>query len=369
MVNIPFFKNLKIPGFSLKSLSGAPSRIVGIDIGVSSTKVVQLKYDLGKVILETYGELQNETYLHDGSGSGGGFLRYLDSQLAGLLKDVLRESKVTSKEAVVAIPATSSFVAAIPFPKMSKQEIASAIPFEARKYIPVSLSEVALDWDVLEPEEEAPDKIEVLLVAVPKEMVEKIKRVAELAGVQLKGMEVETFSMTRSLVGKDQSPTAIINLGSQYTTIAMVDRGRLRISHNLSKGSQELNRALERGLGLSPEQAESIKRETGISERAEHKDIATVLTPLIDVMFSEIERMILLQNRRAARQIQKIILTGGGSSLKGLVNYVSSKFGLEVTRINPFNRIIAPPFLQPALQEIGPSFAVAVGLAMYQVDH
>ncbi|MDP3710378.1 MAG: type IV pilus assembly protein PilM [bacterium] len=366
LVDLSFLRKLNIPGFSFKSLSGSPTRVVGIDIGVSSSKVVQLKYDSGRAILETYGELQNKSYFTETSGIGSGFVKYLDSKLAELIKDILRESRVTTKDAVIAIPATSSFVAMVTFPVIPREEIATAIPFEARKYIPISLSEVVMDWDILTDEEGA-EKIEVLVVAVPRQMIDKIKKVAEMVGLNLRAMEVETFSMARSLVGRDQTPTAIINIGSQFTTIAMVDKSRLRVSHNLSRGSNELTRTLEHSLSIGSEQAENLKKEIGLSDRPEDKEASSVMVPLVEVWMSDIERMISLQDRKAPRKIQKIILTGGGSSLKGLVEYTNAKFGIEVLKINPFSRLTVPPFIQPVLQEIGPGFSVAVGLALHEI--
>ncbi len=368
-MDLTFLKKLNLSQlFSGKFFASRPNRIVGIDIGVSSTKVVQLKYESERAILETYGELLNVNYFKEVSGVGGGFLRYLDQDIASLVKDILKESHVTTKEAVVAIPATSSFVTTLSFPIIPRNEIEKAIPFEARKYIPISISEVALDWEILEPTSEQPDMVEVLLVAVPKEMIEKLKRAVALAGVNLRALEVETFSMARSLVGPDPAPTAIINLGSQSTTIAMVDRGKLRVSNNINRGSQELTKALERGLGINTERADALKKEVGLSELAEEKEIVSVLTPLVEILFSELERLISLYNRKSPRKIQKINLTGGGSNLKGLVEKANLKFGVEVTKGNPFNRLITPAFLQPVLRQIATDFPVAVGLALHEIS-
>lgn len=369
MVEIPFLKKFKFPKFSTKLFSSGTSRVVGIDIGISSTKVVQLKYESERAVLETYGELLNAGYFKETAGIGGGFLRYLDSDIAALTKDVLKESNVTTKDAVIAIPATSSFVTTLTFPVIPRKEIETAIPFEARKYIPISISEVILDWEILEQDSENPaDKVEVLLVAVPREMIEKLKRIAALAGINIKALEVETFSMVRSLVGREATPTAIINLGSQATTIAMVDKGKLRVSHNLNRGSQELTKALERGMGVGHDRAEAIKKEVGLSDKVEEKEMTSIISPLVDVLLSEIERMIVIQNRKSQRKIQKIILTGGGSNLKGIVDYASIKFGIETTKGNPFSRLVTPAFLQPVLREIGPSFPVSVGLALYELS-
>lgn len=368
MVEIPFLKKFARPEFSLEFLTGRPSRIVGIDIGVHSAKVVQLRYERERAILETYGELLSKGYLKSAeTTSGGGFLRYLDTDIVNLLKDLLREANVTAHDAVLSIPSTASFITTISLPKLNPKEIEETIPYEARKYVPIPITEVVLDWEVLETEED--DNSMVLLAAVPKEIINKFKRIAELAGIKTRALEVETFSMVRSLVGLDPAPTAIINLGYISTTLAIVDKRRLRVSHNFGRGSQELTRSLEKGLGVTEERAEEIKRSVGLTEKIEEKEISSIIEPIIETLFSEIERLIAIYNRHAHRRVQKINLTGGGSNLKGLIDYASTRLGLEVTRGNPFSRIMTPAFMQPILREIGPSFAVAVGLALHEITN
>lgn len=338
---------------------------MGIDIGVFSTKVVQLRYEKERGILETYGELLNAGYYKEG-GAGGSFTHHSDNEIAAILKDVLKESNVTSKDAVFSVPASASFVTTVSFPLVPEKELASAIPFEARRYIPIPISEVVLDWDILGQNEER-DTTEVLLIAVPKEVVEKYKRVAGLAGLNLRALEVETFSMIRSLGGNDPTPTIFINFGYQSTSLTIADRGRLRVSHNFSRGSNELTKTLERGLGVNQERAEAIKREVGLSEKLEEKEIVSVITPFVETLFAEIERFVAIYNRKAPRTVQKINLTGGGSNLRGIVEFTVAKFGIEVTRGNPFSRVVSPAFMQPILREIGPSFSVAVGLALHEL--
>ncbi len=367
-MDIPFLKKLRLPGFSLDFLKGKPSRTVGIDVGIHSAKVVQLHYEKERAILETYGELLSGKYLKTSEGGlpagGGGFLRYTDADIADLLRDILRESNVTAKDAVIGVPATSSFVTPIPFPKIAIKEISQAIPFEARKYVPIPIAEVTLDWEVIE---ETDQGVTVLLVAVPKEVIEKFKRISQMLDITLVALEVETFSIVRSLMGMDTTPTLILNMGHYTTTVAVVDRGKLRMSHNISRGSEELTRALAQGMGINQERAEAIKQDIGIEERVEQKEITSVLTPLTDSLLAEIERIVALYNRRTDRKIQKINLTGGGSHMKGLIDYTSTRFGIEVTRGNPFARVVAPAFLQPMLRDIGPNFSTAVGLALHEI--
>lgn len=368
MVDISFLKKIKLPQFSLKLFRRRPSSIIGIDIGTFSTKVVQLKYEGERAILETYGELLNAHYFKETEGAGMNFLKLEDSAIAELIRDLLRESNSTSTHAVFSVPAASSFITLISFPNIPRAEIEQAIPYEARKYIPIPLSEVVLDWEIFESDYEE-DLKEILLVAVPREVIEKFRRVAEAAGITPVALETEIMSLIRSLIGPDQTPTALLNIGSLFTTIALVDKGRVRVFHNFNRGSHELTRTLERGLGVSMERAEAIKRETGLSEKMEEREIASVIFPLVDTLFNDIERVISLYNRRSKRKIQKMYLTGGGSHLKGIVESAASKFAIEVSRGNPFVRVVTPPFLQPLLREIGPNFAVAVGLALHEITN
>jgi type IV pilus assembly protein PilM len=367
LIDIPFLKKLSLPTFSLGIFSGKPTRTVGIDIGLYSTKVVQLRYEKGRAILETYGELLSENYLKVAEGgTSGGFLRFSDNNVGELLTDALKESNITVKDAILSVPVTSSFVTTVTFPPIPIKEINQSVPFEARKYVPIPISEVILDWEIFEPNEEH-SSVDVLLVAVPKEVIEKYKRIAKLANMNLRAVEVETFSLVRALGGHDLIPTAIINLGHQSSTIAIVDRGRLRVSHTINRGSHDLTRALERGLQVNTDRAKAIKHEMGLSEKVEDKEIVSITAPLVEILFTEIERMISLYNRKSPRKIQKINLTGSGSSLQGIVEYTVSKFGVEVVRGNPFSRVVTPAFMQPILREIGPGFSVAVGLALREI--
>ncbi|MBI2121790.1 MAG: type IV pilus assembly protein PilM [Candidatus Sungbacteria bacterium] len=368
MVDLSFIKKLSLPEFSLPFFSrGKPQRIAGLDIGTYSAKVIQLKYEAERAVLETYGELLSAGYFKEGSPiGGGGFLHYAEEDTAGLIKDLLKESNVATNDVVFPVPAAASFVTLLSLPKLTDQEIESAIHFEARKYVPIPISEVLLDWEIYLPDENH-EEIEVLLVAVPRETTDKIQRIAGLAGVNIRSLEVETFSLMRSLAKIEPLPTAIINIGHLSTSLVVIDMGRVRISHNFDRGSYEWTRALARGLEVSEERAEAMKREVGLSERIEEREITSVISPLVESLFSDIHRMFSLYNRKGPRRVQKVSLTGGGSNLRGLVEFAATKFGIEVARGNPFARVVAPVFMQPIFREIGQSFSVAVGAALREI--
>ena len=221
-MDIPsFIKNFKIPEFSIPFF-GASRRIVGIDIGVYSVKVAELEADRGRAVLKTYGELLGSTYLKEGGGGGGGFLQYHDDEILQILTEVLRASNVRAKDAVVGIPSASSFVTTLAMPRMPKSELEQAIPFEARKYIPVPVKDVLLDWQILEGTG-AGEEIEILLVAVPKDILERITKIVERSGLRLRGMEIESFSIMRSVLKNEFIPISIVHIGHQSSTILIAD--------------------------------------------------------------------------------------------------------------------------------------------------
>lgn len=363
-VDFHFLKKLAKPRFSLSFLSSKPARVIGVQIGAYSSKMVQLRRESERAVLETYGELRNEKYLaHPESTGGGGTLRYLDQDIISLLGDLLRESNASAKEAVCVIPASAAFITTLSFPRSLGGEVARAVPYEARKYVPIPISEVILEWMILD-EAEAREEIKILLMAVPREVVEKFQRVIKGVGLNIRALEVEPFSTARSLIGQDPTPTLIVNMGHQSTTLTFVDRGLVRGAHTLGRGSHELTLMLARGLAVGEERSEAAKREFGLSERIEEREITSVMAPLVETLLAEIRRLIGLYNRRAPRKIQRVNITGGGAHLKGMVEYTASKLGIETARGNPFARLVTPPFLERILAEIGPNFSAAVGAAL-----
>lgn len=363
MVNIPFLKKFTLPDLDLKFIKPVSS-FVGIDIGGSSIKVLELKKEKDRAVLETYGELKTAGYFKHG-GVGGGVLRYLDSEIAEAVSDVLKESNVGTAAANFSIPATSAFITLFELPRLKLEDIQSAIPFEAKKYIPVSLSEVSIDWEIIDEKDQ--DKVRVLLVAVPNDVINKFKRVAELAHLGIQALEVDSFSLARSLVGRDKAVTMIINIGAPSTTMVIVD-GVLRLSHNIDSGSAEITRVLAQGLSVTPERAEAFKRNIGLSNKPEEKEIADIITPIIDSIFQEASRAMATYTRSHNKKIERIMLAGGGANLYGLVDYTAQTFGVETVKANPFNRVVYPAFMQPILRDIGPAFSVAVGLVLRAIS-
>lgn len=366
MVSIPFFKKIQFPKLNFK-FAGHPTSFVGINIGSDSVKVVQLRKEQERAILETYGELKSAHYFQKEASQGiGGFLGYSDESVSDLLTDVIREANVTATHAVFSIPSTSSFVTVVHMPLLTREEIASAIPFEAKKYIPIPLQEVVIDWQIIE-EDASEKRADILLAAVPKDIVAKYQRVGERLKLEVDAAEIESFSLARSLLATDRGVTAMIHWGAVVTTLTIVDERRIRLNHNFARGSREITATLSKSLGLTLERAETVKREVGLSEKPENRETADIIATIVDSTLADLERALTSYNRGTKRKVEKILLTGGGANLIGLVDRVANHFGLETSVGNPFNRTVYPPFLQSVLREIGANFSVAVGLALRQI--
>lgn len=374
-MDITFFKKLEFPG-SLALFRKRETSVIGVDFGSSSLKLVQLRKEKEQAVLETYGELAAGPY---GGGEVGKSVRLVSEKVTQMLSDLLKEANVTARRAVVSVPLRSSFVTQISLPLMSEAQLKEAIGFEARRYIPVPVGEVVLDWWVLpqglsgEGEKEeglAKERkfMEVLLVAIHREVLEKYKSIFEKTGIEITSFEIEVFSQVRAALFREVSPVLLVDFGSSATRFSVVDYGIVRISHSLDKGSQDLTQALSRSLGIDFERAEKLKRDTGLSPRPEHQEIRGVLEPVLDHIFSEGQRVAEEYRRRSEHSLRRLWLCGGASNLKGLVDFTINKFGVEARLAHPFSRVDYPAFLEPVLKELGPVFTTSLGLALRELQ-
>lgn len=348
---------------------------VGIDIGTSSIKVVQLKKEEDRFKLETYGELSTFGYLerlNDAFQTTS--LKTLEAMTREMIKILLEKSEVTTKEAIMSIPVFSSFVSIIEMPEMTDKELSRAIDFEARRYVPIPLTEVSLDWKIIESgmikDDVSPKPFKgkrVILIAVPREVVNKYINLANYLNLKIAALELESFSLARSLAGNETGSSCILDVGARATSFTIVDRGIIQMSHSLDVAGAEMTKTLATGLAIAPKRAEDFKKSYGLNhlpDKESRKDIKELLSTSIDKIIDESERMIANYQSKTDRKIDKLILNGGSAPLIGLKDYIEKKLNMKVLVADPWKQIIYPAPLQPILKEIGPSFSVAVGAAM-----
>jgi type IV pilus assembly protein PilM len=365
------FKNILGGGDQNKS-------VLGIDIGPSSIKLVQLKRKKGRAILETYGELSLGPY----AGLEIGRSTNLDTEkIAQAVVDILRESNTTTNKCGISIPMGSSLVSFIKLPKVDDRQLAQMIPLEARKYIPVPISEVSLDYlpiprnestaSEYQNSEEKPDEktMDVLLVVIHNDAMARNKEITRIAKLDTSFSEIEIFGSMRSVLEPGTVPQMIIDFGSGSTKIYIIERGILRTSHMISRGSQDITLAISKSLGVSVEEAEKMKRDRGLLKKdGEQMDINEITSLTLDYIFSEISRVLLNYQKKNGKNVGKVFLTGGGVLLKGLKEKAESSFSIPVVLADPFSKVEYPAFLENVLKQAGPSFAVAIGLALRRLQ-
>lgn len=372
MADIPFFKNLALKS-KINLWRKTSPRIIGLDLGSSSIKLVQLKKERERAILETYGEISTGPYFKKEVGQ---VVHLTEEQTVEIIKDLLKESGAKTNEVILSVPLKSSFITTIDLPLMSDNELKEAVPFEARRHIPLPLTEVEMDWwalpqaleikrkDSQESIFEKKEKIKVLLVAIHKERIEEYRTIVSHSGLKIKGFEIEVFSLARSALLQELSPILLIDLGASSTKMAVMDYGVVRLTHQFQRGSQEISAVLSHSLNVSFERAEKLKKEIGLSLKPEDQEIVGVIKPVMDHIFSEAKRIMIDYRRKEGRSISHLILAGGGSSLKGIVDFAINNLGIEARMVNPFRKVAYPLFLDPVLKEISPSLAISLGLAL-----
>ncbi|OGG93804.1 hypothetical protein A2609_00970 [Candidatus Kaiserbacteria bacterium RIFOXYD1_FULL_47_14] len=341
--------------------------VLGVDIGSSSLKVVQLRKDHNKAILETYGELALGPY---GGRDVGQATNLSAEQITETLKDLLREAKVTTKSCGVSIPYSRSLLTLVDLPyREDPKEQKTIIELEARKYIPIPVSEAQLDWFIVpetDPSQSAAmrGKIEVLVVAVHNDELSLLQNVMIGAGLVASFYEIEIFSTIRAVADEPVKPFMVLDVGAASTKVYVVERGVVALSHAINAGSQDITHAIAISGNVSIARAEVLKKEEGIGGSNALGSPELVFSRI----FSEARRVLMQYETEHKKSVTSIILTGGGGITKELGTYAQNIFSIDVRVANPFAKTEVPAFMRTILQEVGPEFAVAVGLALRKLD-
>lgn len=350
--------------------------VLGVDIGASSLKVVQLRKEHGKAVLETYGELSLGPY---GGAEVGQATNLSAEQITETLKDLMREAKVTTASCGVSIPHARSLLTLVQLPyREDPKEQRTVIELEARKFIPVPISEVQLDWfivpqrDPAQPGAEAVEqnqsaqgaKVDVLLVAVHNDELTLLQNIIAGAGLTASFYEIEIFSTIRAAVDEPVRPVMVIDVGAASTKVYVIEHGVVALSHALSTGSQDITRSIAISGRVSIAQAEALKKKEGLGDGGALGAPELVFSRI----FSEVRRVVMQYETMRRKSITSIVFTGGGGVTKELGAYAKSIFSIDVHVANPFAKTEAPAFIRPVLEEIGPEFAVAVGLALRKLE-
>ena len=236
--------------------------VCGIDIGSGSIKVVQIKEERGKVILETYGALPLGPL---GGEPIGKPVRIDEASLAKAINQAMTEARITAKSFVVSFQSQSILVFTVTLPKATADKLDAIIPTEARKYIPIPITEVSLDWFII-PEKQfdadtgsQKDTIDVLVVAIRNETLDTYNKIMTQAQLPQKSFEIEVFATMRSVLRREIAPVMIVDIGTGTSSIFVAEYGVMRMFHVVNRGSSFVTETIMRGMNVSFEKAEELK--------------------------------------------------------------------------------------------------------------
>jgi type IV pilus assembly protein PilM len=336
--------------------------VVGIDVGSSSIKVVQLEEQKDVVTLTTYGEIQLGPYVKKDIGQSV-VLNARQEQEA--LVDVLRESAVIAKNAVFAMPLSSSFVTNTVLEADQKADISALVRVEARKVIPISLSEVTLDWAEMELEEAQKDhmKREVLIAAIQNSALERFKTLMQFAGLSVPPTEIECFSAIRSLHTEGSENIAIVDIGATSTKLYVAKKGLLMRMHRIRVGGATATNRIASVLNIDFEDAEVRKREVQKTD-PHYADIKRAHDTSFDRAFKELSQVLQEYEEKNTLKIGTVYITGGATLFPGIDVVLKDILHREVAKTNAFAKVSYPAFMQDTIKEIAPSFTVALGAAL-----
>lgn len=359
----------------------AERTFLGIDLGTSSLKIVELQRVGERIRLENYGEMQASAFYEKPFRVWKKNTLLLSAEdVAKAIEAIRQEAKIKTIQAVFSIPDFSTFFTTFDLPVMSEEEIGHAVEYEARQHVPLPLADITLDWQIISGRptrlNQKGTPLKIMLVAVPNEVVAQYQEIAKIAQLELYAIEAEVFSFARSVASFEKNPVVLVDMGAQTTTVSIVDANMVRLSHSFDIGGNEFTQRIAQALQLEYAEAERLKKEQGLEHflgiqegssailESPRLNPRTILAPFIDVTISEIEKISRAFTQETGKRVEKIILGGGSARLGGVVEYIGSQLKEQVVLANPFDTLFYPPLLDATLKEMGPAWVVAVGAAM-----
>lgn len=360
---------------------GTPNAFLGLDIGTSSLKIVELVNRRRRLEVATYAQANTPNRLLHPTNEDAAI-----RNMGSIISKMLDKGRVSTDNVVVALPSSIVFSTVITLPALSDEEMDKAVHFEAKEIIPADLEDMVLGWsrvvsaphmdtDAPAPETAAAEvsqalasqdptakKIPVFVTAAPKDVINRYTRLLEELDLQLLALEVETFPLARSLL-QTQETAVIVDIGDQATTFHIIDQGTPRVSHTIELGGYTVTQAIADSLKMPFAEAEKQKVAHGLSSQAPAELQAAIkrgLDPILTEATSITERY----QESFQRPVKKSVLIGGSAGLKDLAPAWAKVLGHPASVGNPWKGLAYPVQLENKLQTLGSTYAVAVGLAL-----
>jgi type IV pilus assembly protein PilM len=337
--------------------------VFGLDIGSTSVKVASVQPEGGRFRLLSAGVASTPI---------PGIESEAEKDLAAVgvaVKKLHQDAKINNKNAVISLPESKVFSRLITLPLMKETEIDQALQWEAEQFIPLPINEVNLDKVIVSRGKagKVAQKMEVLVVAAPNNLIKKYLHIVELAGFKAVAMETELIAASRALLSANSPTTMIIDFGAETTDIAIVKKGMVVFTRSLPTAGQAFTRAISSRLAIEASQAEEYKTSYGMAEKKLEGKVREAIMPVIDQVVEEIKKAIQFWQEKEKEGIRSIILTGGSANLPEVTSFLTKSLGVELQVADPFAQLIKDEAQVSSLRQSTPLFAVSIGLAMKEV--
>jgi type IV pilus assembly protein PilM len=349
---------------------------IGLDIGSHSIKLVSLKMTSKGPFLTCVGmkEIPPGTDKED------------VDKLSQILKALFKEAGLETKKVRLTVVGSGVQIKRISVPSLPKAELKEAVRWEIKNYLPFPVETAQIDFHILnEYVEDNIKKLDLIVVACPKQLIDRTLSIAERAGLQPIHLDVAPFALWNTLLAWDQlkkeEAVALIDLGAEKTGICLFKNGVLQFSREVTPGGADITRAVMEGIGSSGEaqpiyeRAEKIKQEIGIpsepsqegmsDKSASLSKLSFRVRPVLERLAAEIGRSLdYYRSQFNEERIDRILLTGGGANLKNIVSYLANELRLPVEHFNPLKKILfdSKKIDAQLLDQVGSAFTIAVGL-------
>jgi type IV pilus assembly protein PilM len=338
---------------------GGQTDFFGLDIGTTSLRVVQTRGSGTVKVLENYAQLPIEGNITISDAKAD------QSKVIEKVRQLVSQAGLSSKNVAVNIPSSRVFTSVIDMDKMSNSELAHSIRYQADAFIPTPLAESKIDWAILGDSPKDSKKVEVLLTSVPSSLVEGRMAMLEAAGLNAVAIEPDGTALARAVIPADATaPQMVVDIGNMNTDIVIVMAGAPRLVRAVTTGSAAIVRAAMQHLSIDQFQAEQFVYKFGLGKDKLEGRVYSAIIGTIDSLMSELDKSIKFFNERyTTMRIERIIVTGGASTMPELPLYIANKTGISVEIGNAWTNVSFPADKQNELMAVSNHFAVAAGLA------
>lgn len=342
-------------------LSGV-SDFFGLDIGTNAIRAVQLRGSGPNKSLVKYGFIPIDPRITASDSK-------IDQQkMVQVVRELLDQAKITIKDVAVGLPSNRVFTTVVDMDRLNPTELGKTIMFQAESLIPTPISESKLDWALLGDSPKDKTKVEILLSSVTNEFIESRLDALESIGLNVIAFEPDTLALARSMTTPETVlPTMVLDIGTKTTDIIITMNGVPRLTRSIPTGTEAIVKSAMQNLNIDEQQAQQFVFKFGLGKDKLEGQIYNAIIGTVELLVSDVDKSIkFFMARYMNNRIDRIIVTGGASTLAELPLYLANRFSINVEIGNAWRNIAFPADRQNELQSLSNHFGVAAGLAERQ---